>query len=236
MKTVQEALGGALGDRVGRPTGQRVHRHTRTARGQERAFWQPWDPKNTARMLQAAEKYDRVQRMGHRTARNRRSNGALGHVGLEVLRELLRLIDRRTGRLDPAITTIATRIGRSVAAVVDALRRLRDHGFLNWIRRYVPTGQAGIRGPQVQQTSNAYQLTLPAALATAMAAPPPDDDTHRRLTEAAEAEAMIDSLSLPEQAYALVENEDLARHLARLGAAIERNERDSGRQNESNQS
>jgi hypothetical protein len=33
-------------------------------------------------------------------------------------------------------------------------------GFLDWIRRYVPTGREGF-GPQVEQTSNAYRLSLP---------------------------------------------------------------------------
>ena len=62
--------------------------------------------------MQAAEKYDRLKRLAHRRERNNRENGAIGHVGLEVLRELLRLIDYKTGRLDPAIATLALRIGR----------------------------------------------------------------------------------------------------------------------------
>ena len=161
MQTVFEALGGAKGRRPGRQTGQRVHRYSRTEEGREGRFWQPFNPKNVARFMQAAEKYDRLKRLAHRRERNNRENGAIGHVGLEVLRELLRLIDYKTGRLDPAIATLALRIGRSIAAVVDALKRLKAHGFLDWLRRYVPTGNAGMRGPQVKQTSNAYRLMLP---------------------------------------------------------------------------
>jgi hypothetical protein len=152
-----------------------------------------------------------------------------------VLRELLRLIDYKTGRLDPAITTIAERIGRSVAAVVDALKRLRDHGFLAWLRRYVPTGNAGLRGPQVQQTSNAYRLALPAALLRLFTVPAPEDDTHRRETAAADAQEMIKRLPLDEQPAALLCDPEMAAALARLGRAIMEQERDSGRQNESNQ-
>ena len=40
--------------------------------------------------------------------------------------------------------------------------QLKAHGFLNWRRRYVSTDRPGVRGPQVEQTSNAYWLTAPA--------------------------------------------------------------------------
>lgn len=93
MQTVFEALGGAKGRRPGRQTGQRVHRYSCTEKGREGRFWQPFSPKNVARFMQAAEKYDRLKRLAHRRERNNRENGAIGHVGLEVLRELLRLID-----------------------------------------------------------------------------------------------------------------------------------------------
>ena len=233
MQTVLEALGGQGGRRPGKPTGQRVHRYTRTAEGQERAFWQPFNPKNKSRLLQAAETYDRLQRLAHRRERNGRQNGALGHVGLDVLRELLRLVDYKTGRLDPAIATIATRIGRSIAAVVAALKRLKAHGFLDWLRRYVPTGNAGMRGPQVKQTSNAYRLCLPARLAAVMTAPPPEDDSHRRQAAAGEARTMVDQLPLDEQPAALIDDPGLAAVLARLGRALMSQERDFRSQNES---
>jgi len=63
MQTVFEALGGAKGRRPGRQTGQRVHRYSRTEEGREGRFWQPFSPKNVARFMQAAEKYDRLKRL-----------------------------------------------------------------------------------------------------------------------------------------------------------------------------
>ena len=54
------------------------------------------------------------------------------------------------------------RTKRSKDAVVRALAALRRHGFVDWLRRYIPTGNLGA-GPQVQQTSNAYRLALPPA-------------------------------------------------------------------------
>lgn len=236
MQTVFEALGGAVGRRPGRETGQQVHRYSKTAAGREGRFWQPFNPKNVARFLQAAEKYDRLKRLAHRRERNGRENGAIGHVGMEVLRELLRLIDYKTGRLDPAIATLAQRIGRSIAAVADALKRLKEHGFLDWLRRYVPTGNAGLRGPQVRQTSNAYRLMLPAEVLRGMTAPPPQDDSQRRETAAEEARAMIAALPLNEQPAEMVDDPELARLLGRLGRSIMDNERDSAKRHESNRS
>ena len=107
-----------------------------------------------------------------------------------------------------------------------ALANLRDHGFLDWLRRYVPTGNEG-RGPQVQQTSNAYRLSLPPRAARllghlAEAPPAPDDHTHAQAVQAAEMKAQIDALPLWEQPIALMGDTGLARALARLGAGVAR--------------
>lgn len=236
MQSVFEALGGGGGRRPGRQTGQRVHRYSKTEAGREGRFWQPFNRRDVARFMAAAEKYDRLRRLAHRRDRNGRENGAIGHVGLEVLRELLRLIDYKTGRLDPAIATLAQRIGRSIAAVADALKRLKAHGFLDWLRRYVPTGNAGLRGPQVKQTSNAYRLMLPIQVARSMIVPPPQDDCHRREMAAEEGRAMIAALPLDEQPAELIDDPELAALLARLGRAIMDKERDSANQNESSPS
>jgi hypothetical protein len=236
MQSVFEVLSTAPARRPGRQTGQRVHRYTKTPAGGEGGFWQPFDRKLAGRYMQAAEKFDRLQRLAERRGRTGRKNGALGHVALEVLRELLRLVDQRTGRLDPALATIAVRIGRSIAAVAAALKRLKAHGFVDWLRRYVPTGRAGLRGPQVEQTSNAYRLSLPTRLAAGIVPPLPEDDTQRRQCAAQEARAMIAVLQLDEQPAHLTDDPLLAAALARLGRSIMCRERDSTQSNESNQS
>ena len=236
MPTVQEALPGAQRGQGGRPTGQQVHRYTRTARGREGAFWQPIERRHRSRLIAAAERYDRAHRLTHRQARNGRENGALGHVGIEVLRSLLfDFLDTRTGRLDPAIATIAERIGRSIDAVSQALKRLKAHGFLDWLRRYVPTGNAGLRGPQVKQTSNAYRLMLPAQISALLATPAPDEDTYRRDAEADAHQDMLAQLPLGQRMDAIIDNPELARLLASLGAGIEAKERDSAKEHESQQ-
>lgn len=190
-----------------------MRRHSRIA-GREGVFWRSFRREDVARILQAAERYDLVTR---RERRKGCRNGALGHVARDVLRELLRLLDFKTGRLDPAIKTLADRCGYSVAAVVEALKRLRSHGFLDWLRRYEPTGNTGTKAPQVRQISNAYRVSIPPR-AEALLRPPvpvPDDLEHAQQAAALEARDMAFIGSPLDQA------------LARLGAAILGKERDS---------
>jgi hypothetical protein len=205
-----------------RCTGQRakvkVRRHSRLA-GREGVFWRPISRQESQRILYAAKRFERVNRpSGSRT-------GPLGSVALEVLELLTNLVAFRTGQLDPSLETIMHHCRRSKDAVVRALANLRAHGFLDWLRRYVPADRDGA-GPQVQQTTNAYRLSLPARAAALVGrwfgAPPPDDDSHRRETQAAEAKA---------QAW----NESpLAAAVERLGQAMkDRLERESAQRSES---
>lgn len=189
--TVAEALqaAGALGCK--RRGGQPVRRGSQRKGACERGFWTAFDSRQTGRLMRAAELYDRAgKRPGAR-------NGSLGHVALEVLRALLRRIDYRSGRLDPALTTIMADIARSKGAVVQALARLRDHGFLAWIRRFVDVEAEGA-GPRVRQVSNAYRLAIPPAAAALLGlragpAPRPDDlpETARETIDAMEARMPI---------------------------------------------
>lgn len=212
-----------------RRTGAPIRRHSRTAGRCEAVFWRPFKPKDAGRYMLAAERYERTNR------KPGKRNGPLGPVGLEVLRELLRLIDYRTGRLEPSIRYLMDRLRRSRDAVCRALSSLREAGFLDWLRRWEPTGRAGEAGPQVKQASNAYRLALPAAALRllgwlAKEAPPPDDDTGRREDHAAQARAMVDALPLWEQGRAL-DSGPLGSALDKLGAAIAG--RESARQTES---
>lgn len=59
------------------------------------------------------------------------------------------------GRLDPSIATLATLAGVDPTTVVRALARLRECGLVTWVRRLVRDGN------RVEQTSNAYVLTVP---------------------------------------------------------------------------
>ncbi|GGB21676.1 hypothetical protein GCM10011380_09080 [Sphingomonas metalli] len=77
-------------------------------------------------------------------------------VDLRVLKALLRFVDFKTGRLFPAIEAIAAKAACHRNSVVAALRRLKHHGFIDWVRRTIKTGNDGEFAPQREQTSNAY--------------------------------------------------------------------------------
>lgn len=203
--------------RQSQPNGEKIWRRSRLAGHCESMFWQPFNKEDGKRFLYGAELFERHTRKPGRPA------GALGHVGIEVLRELIRAVDWKTGRLDPSITTLMARLKRSKAAVVEALRRLRAAGFLDWIRRYVPTGRDGF-GPQVQQTSNAYRLSLPKAAAKLLGllakAPPVAADLAAGSAERARLQKVYALADIP-----------LGGALDRLEALI--NQRESTRRNES---
>ena len=237
MQSVFEAIGGPAGQGRRKDDDRpRVRRHSR-ARGEEGRFWRPFRPQDAAAYMMAAERFDCAGRMEARRDRSGGKNGPLGHIALDVLRDLLRRIDYRTGRLDPSLAAIAHRIGRSVAAVVDALKRLRLHGFADWLRRYEPTGNTG-RGPQVQQTSNAYRLALPPRAARLLPRKPPTEPVDfeaARAAKAAEIRAMIDTLPPFEQmTFDLDPDDPMTPALTRLAAVMVRaSERDSKEQRES---
>ncbi len=197
-----------------------MRRHSREAGRCEGVFWRPFNGKDSARYMLAAERFERTQREANKR------NGPLGPVGLEVLRDLLRLIDYRTGRLEPAITTLMRRLKRSRDAICRALKALRRHGFLDWLRRWEAADNAGEAGPQVKQVTNAYRLALPPQAEKLLAvhdradAPLPED--HLAACEARRAafRAMVDALPLDEQPQALNGSGPLTEALSRLARGV----------------
>lgn len=138
-----------------RRTHQRVWRDSFVLGGDyEAEVFRPYDRDEMAVCLEAAERFDR------RNKRKGDRNGPIGHVGLEVYRALWRRANFRSGRCDPSIERIMQDTGRSRRAVVWALKRLWNVGLVRWLRRFVYTGERGIRGPQVQQATNAYELRM----------------------------------------------------------------------------
>jgi hypothetical protein len=211
---------------------QPVRRESRHAGEREHRIWGPLGASKPEAdrfrwaMMQAAKFYNR---QGKRPGKH---NGHLGGIGIEVLEYLLYSADWKTGALEPAIAYICERIRRSRAAVVEALARLKEHGFLDWIRRTEPTDNVGA-GPQVRQISNAYGFSLAALAAKAPSAatwikrvlgigrPPPDCEDGRRNQAREDAERMFNSLSCEDLARARVDDPDLAELLARLGRHLD---------------
>ena len=139
-------------------SGQPVRRNSQNAGGAEVALWRAHNmfsaTEHNARM-RAAEEFD------HETKLPGKRNGALGAIGLEILRLMLRMRGRKTGRLDLSYQQIADKIHRSRSAVGDALDRLKKCGFLDWIRRCQPIEDALPDEQQTEQIPNAYILLQP---------------------------------------------------------------------------
>jgi len=216
-RSLYEIAGGKR--RTVRRTGQPVRRNSYHAGERERQVWRPLNPREIGPRMKAAEEFERSSKEPGRR------NGPLGHVGLEVLRELYRIVNYRDGRLEPSIDYIMRRIRRSRAAVVRALAALKLHGFLTWIRRTEPTDNEGA-GPQVRQITNAYGFMLPKVAADAVRrlmgkAPPPDDDVTRRKDATEERAAMLATLPVDERMRATIALSPLAEALAQLGTLIE---------------
>ena len=186
-------------------------------RGREGTHWRPTRRRDARQIVLAAKRFElRGRTPGHRS-------GPLGTVAIEVLELLANLVDPRTGRLDPSIVTMTRMLRRSRDAIVRALANLRRHGFIDWLRRYEPTGNE--TGPQVRQASNAYRLAMPERGSDALGAygespPPPDDDVQRRAEWDQEREAMTAQLPLPKRAWHHIEPGPLADALARLGRHV----------------
>jgi hypothetical protein len=165
-------IGAALGQPNARQDRQPVWRHSRLTGRCEGVFWRRTSRQEVRRIVLAARRYELT---GRPTGRR---NGPLGHIALEVLEYLSHLVCYRTGRLEPSVAYLMERLRRSKSAIHEALNALRAHGFLDWLRRFEPTGREG-RGPQVRQVSNAYRMSLPPRAARLIGAPPPLPDLDR---------------------------------------------------------
>lgn len=229
MTTAAAAAGGDLFQRLGvlaqvctdaRPQGRtRLHRTSHRAGAYEATFWRSTTRQEVQKIIKAAQRYELHGR------KPGRRNGPLGGVALEILALFGNLVSYKTGRLDPSLDWIMSKLKRSRDAVVRALKALRDHGFLDWLRRFEPNPNVG-RGPQVRQVSNAYRLSAPKrALAllgrwSGRPAPPDDDDLARADRKAIEAEHVA-SLDLGAFASFQCGDSPLGRALAQMGKAID---------------
>jgi len=203
-------------------TGQPVRRNSKKLGSFETRYWSRFDPAERNARMRAAEMHDRA------TKQKGMRNGALGHVALEVLREMMRIIDFKTGRLEPAIETICARIGRSKDAVTKAMARLKGEGFLDWTRRVEPIENPDPFGPQIRQATNAYVLTLPKAaadLVRRLLRRPTEvqrDAAHARDVQARAHVAASKHDTAEQVAEAIAADTPIGRALRSCGAALDR--------------
>lgn len=211
-KTTLDRKTKALLERGDSPrSGEKVWRNSYTEGTIEDRVWKPISdgtPRGGKRwvraLLKAAKDFENRTRRERRETEPGVRNGALGEVGIAVLEYLYDLVDFATGRLEPAIATIANETGRSYSAVHEALCRLREAGFLHWMRRSRPIEEPVPGGQQVEQITNAYALLIPDSIKVWMAqlfkkAPTPECEADRRKREKEAYEAMLAALTAEER-------------------------------------
>jgi len=142
-----------------RRTGSAVRRRSKAAGG-EKGTPVTW----TQRRLRL-DAFDKLARERRQAGQRWGAKGTFSRHDREILAQLLAIAARHRGQVFPTIQEIAHRVGCTLRSVVNGLKRLKSAGFVEWDRRYVETGQSGLRGPQVEQTSNFYYLPLPTTAA-----------------------------------------------------------------------
>ena len=112
----------------------------------------PMTKRAAARLLHRARDFDRqTRRAGHH-------GGAVGHAALKVLQSLIfDFQNRRTGRLDPSYRAIAKAANVCQRTVATAIKRLKELGIIDWVRRCAETRTDTGRFVLTQET-NAYAL------------------------------------------------------------------------------
>lgn len=223
------------------PEREKVWRNSYTENTIERHIWRPLADgtrrgakRHIGAVLKSARLFERRSRRERQLVHPGTRNGALGQIGLDVLEALYEWVDFKTGRLDPAIATIAAKVGHSYAAVHAALRRLRAAGFLHWVRRSRPTENAGEAGPQVEQISNAYCLLVPDKIARVVEiiigkSPIPDDANLIAQTRDEQIQYVLDQMTCSDYHEATWSGSNLAgEKLKNIAALIDR-KRESSR-------
>lgn len=140
-----------------RRTHQKVRRNSKQAGGES---WQAISRAQANRRIFALKVYrERLRKPGQRWgAEGTISAGAIGMYEL-----LCNFACRGRGRIEPSVEWLAGACNVPMKVIHAWKAQLKEHGFLDWRRRWVQTGRQGVRGPQVEQTSNAYWTQLPAA-------------------------------------------------------------------------
>ena len=221
-----ELAAGVAGRRVQKRTFQPVRGGSRYAGERELRLWKQhnvFDAKERRARLKAAARYDDDSKQPGKPW------GALGPNGLRVYKHILKSRDYKTGRFDQAAATIARALRISRQTVHAALRRLKQAGLVDWLRRSRPIEDPEPFGPQVEQISNAYLLPLPDWLRKTLGwmlapSPVPDDAAWAVVNDKAETQAMLAHISTAERIGFQVDDQAFAAALSSLSDTVARSE------------
>lgn len=183
------------------------------------------------RTLDAGRQLRREARAGDRTltAAERRIV-LLTAAAVRVYEEILTLARLNKGRVFPSYDHLAKATSLARATIARALHILEDIGFLVRQRRFKRVEAQG-PGPRYCQTSNVYRPTLPQRVLAYLPrwmrpAPLPDDVVQQQADRTADTAAMLAGLSCRDLAAVTVGGQ-LGKMLAKLGASVDRLERES---------
>ncbi|AXB80638.1 helix-turn-helix domain-containing protein [Novosphingobium sp. P6W] len=221
------------------PTAARILRNSVEAGTFEHVFFVPPAKGETDRLLRAARRIldagKQLRSEARRDARpltsRERLLTTLTSASVRVLEEILTLARLNKGQVFPSYDYLAQATSLGRATVARSLRILESIGFLVRQRRFKRVENVEGPGPRLKQTSNAYRTVLPRIILDYLPrwmrpAPTPDDELHRQAERAEELEHMRSQLSCQELAETSVDGA-LGKVLARLGAALDRQERES---------
>jgi hypothetical protein len=105
--------------------------------------------------------YHRARDFDRKTNKPGCHGGAVGHAALKVLEALLfDFLNYTSGQLDPSYDQIARKANVCRRTVGNALRRLKDLGIINWLRRCAETIRDGRF--VLEQETNAYAVLPPS--------------------------------------------------------------------------
>ncbi|AHJ73297.1 hypothetical protein A265_01857 (plasmid) [Zymomonas mobilis subsp. mobilis str. CP4 = NRRL B-14023] len=130
-----------------RRTPDPVHRDSYDVGERENTVWKPVNPNEIGAYLEAVDQYSI-------------KTGNISDRAVRLLKMLFRMVDFKTGRLEPTLDTICEWVGYARATVVRLLKQLQEQGFIRWIRRSIKIKTDGA-GPRRKQTSNAYGFLSP---------------------------------------------------------------------------
>lgn len=164
-------ISGPPGGLLCNPNGERMPTFAQTlpalpgfAGPQSRAAWPVWSNSTTQEICfqpmpkkAATRLWHRARDFDRQTRRKDHHGGAVGHAALQVLHALIfDFLNYRTGQLDPSYATIARKANVCERTVASALKRLRELGILNWVRRCAESWRDGRF--VLEQETNAYAV------------------------------------------------------------------------------
>lgn len=221
------------------PTGAPVLRGSVEEGTFEHLFFSPPAKGETDRLLRAAR---RLLDAGRQLRREARGNGdaqariltpvermltTLTAASVRVLEEILTLARLNRGRVFPSYDYLADATSLGRATIARSLRILESVGLLVRQRRFKRVEGDG-PGPRYAQTSNVYRAFLPDRLARYLPrwmrpAPLPDDVVQRE-SDRQEDMAIMRATLDPRERRKAMEQGALAKVLARLEVALDRQE------------